>query len=104
METMVKKILEIYSRLEDLSVDKEEEMRKVDSEVQGMITTINKKYDDMFNEQVQKILIEETENANIRIYNKENEVDKLIYRMNSQYENNGEDWVDRIFNRITKQH
>ena len=104
METMVKKILEIYSRLEDLSVDKEEEMRKVDSEVQGMITIINKKYDDMFNEQVQKILIEETENANIRIYNKENEVDKLIYRMNSQYENNGEDWVDRIFNRITKQH
>lgn len=104
METMVKKILEIYSRLEDLSVDKEEEMRKVDSEVQEMITIINKKYDDMFNEQVQKILIEETENANIRIYNKENEVDKLIYRMNSQYENNGEDWVDRIFNRITKQH
>lgn len=104
METMVKKILEIYSRLEDLSVDKEEEMRKVDSEVQGMITTINKKYDDMFNEQVQKILIEETENANIRIYNKENEVDKLIYQMNSQYENNGKDWVDGIFNRITKQH
>ena len=104
METMVKKILEIDSRLQNLSVDKEQEMKKADRKIQEKIADINKKYDEMFNEQAQKIFIEETENANIKIYNKENEVNNIIDRMNSQYEKNCENWVDEIFNRITKQH
>lgn len=104
METMVKKILEIDSKLQNLSVDKEQEMKKADSEIQKKTVEINNKYEEMFNEQSQKILIEETESANIKVFNTENEVEKLLFRMNSQYENSYEDWVDRIFNRITKQH
>lgn len=104
METMVKKILEIDSKLQNLSVDKEQEMKKADSEIQKKTVEINNKYEEMFNEQSQKISIEETESANIKVFNTENEVEKLLFRMNSQYENSYEDWVDRIFNRITKQH